>query len=963
MPITNVQLSNTFDQFRQTFNDAANTINSLTSGFSNSPVTANSFTANNLTSGRIAIVGANGLIQDDSGLTYNPTTDILTVIGGVTATNLTPGRIVIVGTSGFIQDDSGLTYNPTTDVLTSSGAIVSPNVTSTSLTSGRVALVGTSGTIQDDAGLTYNSTTDVLTVAGAIVSPNVTATNLTSGRVAIVGTSGIIQDDSGLTYNPTTDVLTLSGTTDSTSSGTGTLVVSGGVGVAKNLYVSGNTFITGNLTVLGSNSELSTTQINVNDSLIQLANNNTSDLVDIGVFGQYNSGAANLHSGLFRDSIDGVWKLFKSYNQEPTTKISTSANNFAYADLNVGILTTNSSITVSSGGTGANTFAANNVLLGNGTSALQVVAPGASGNVLTSDGTTWSSKSPSTGGTTASGSVTLTSASAGAQSITTTNYGQSVTLPNATTVTKGVVIFNIRNTGSYPLKIKDNSDNVYGFLYPQADAIVGLADNSTAAGVWTISNLEPIAPVVSRTLPSNLSLGGTPVSQPVILDSTRTLYVVGGTTASAVYAVVYDASTGTFGSVATVVASGTVPTAVAISSSSVLVVYAVTTTLTSVILSIAGTTITVNGTTYTAAASTITSYGASQVGYSPWVVCGSTYILRYLSGTQVTFRAFTVSGTAVTIGTAVAPTGATGTNFTTFPINTGGYSSFLAFYSNATSTIYIQLYTVSGVTITTAGSLGGATLPSDSPYTYRVIPHGSVAGRFWITYVTTAVLATVLYGVSGITEVLLGAVQPLTAFSYSAIDHVPITDLAVCGAKLVVASNIGNVVGYNIVTDNSGSISAGTAIVQSTLTLTTQPIRVVNNSTTATFAFATGTAVYASTIDASGSSPVQISLRSTGYVNSSFAPPVVRIFDSQVSNTNSVQQFSTNSAYYTVPSIAVIRSITFTNGGYHFPMFSYSAIVLGVSGLTSNRISSNNFYTIVTATTPNMLTLIECATV
>jgi microcompartment protein CcmK/EutM len=37
-------------------------------------------------------------------------------------------------------------------------------------------------------------------------------------------------------------------------------------------------------------------------------------------------------------------------------------------------------------------LAANNVLLGNGTSALQVVAPGTTGNVLTSDGTTWSSQ-------------------------------------------------------------------------------------------------------------------------------------------------------------------------------------------------------------------------------------------------------------------------------------------------------------------------------------------------------------------------------------------------------------------------------------------------------------------------------------------------------------------------------------------------------------------------------------------
>lgn len=46
---------------------------------------------------------------------------------------------------------------------------------------------------------------------------------------------------------------------------------------------------------------------------------------------------------------------------------------------------------VANGGTGATTLTANNVLLGNGTSALQVVAPGTSGNVLTSNGTTWQS--------------------------------------------------------------------------------------------------------------------------------------------------------------------------------------------------------------------------------------------------------------------------------------------------------------------------------------------------------------------------------------------------------------------------------------------------------------------------------------------------------------------------------------------------------------------------------------------
>jgi hypothetical protein len=50
-------------------------------------------------------------------------------------------------------------------------------------------------------------------------------------------------------------------------------------------------------------------------------------------------------------------------------------------------------LAVNSGGTGKDTLALNNVLLGNGTAAVKEVAPGASGNVLTSDGTTWVSGS------------------------------------------------------------------------------------------------------------------------------------------------------------------------------------------------------------------------------------------------------------------------------------------------------------------------------------------------------------------------------------------------------------------------------------------------------------------------------------------------------------------------------------------------------------------------------------------
>jgi len=54
----------------------------------------------------------------------------------------------------------------------------------------------------------------------------------------------------------------------------------------------------------------------------------------------------------------------------------------------------------SKGGTGATSLTANNVILGNGTSAVQFVAPSTTGNVLTSDGTIWVSQAPAPSGIT-----------------------------------------------------------------------------------------------------------------------------------------------------------------------------------------------------------------------------------------------------------------------------------------------------------------------------------------------------------------------------------------------------------------------------------------------------------------------------------------------------------------------------------------------------------------------------------
>ena len=62
-------------------------------------------------------------------------------------------------------------------------------------------------------------------------------------------------------------------------------------------------------------------------------------------------------------------------------------------------------VPVANGGTGQSTLTANAVLLGNGTSGVQAVEPSTSGNVLTSNGTSWVSSAFTGGLTGARGQV------------------------------------------------------------------------------------------------------------------------------------------------------------------------------------------------------------------------------------------------------------------------------------------------------------------------------------------------------------------------------------------------------------------------------------------------------------------------------------------------------------------------------------------------------------------------------
>jgi hypothetical protein len=70
-----------------------------------------------------------------------------------------------------------------------------------------------------------------------------------------------------------------------------------------------------------------------------------------------------------------------------------------------GTITLAGTLAVANGGTSLTTLTANNVILGNGTSSPLFVAPSTSGNVLTSNGTTWASTAPAASGITAGKSI------------------------------------------------------------------------------------------------------------------------------------------------------------------------------------------------------------------------------------------------------------------------------------------------------------------------------------------------------------------------------------------------------------------------------------------------------------------------------------------------------------------------------------------------------------------------------
>lgn len=384
----------------------------LTGGGTSGAVTLDIGAGNGITvtADAIAVDGANGI---------SVTADGVNVLAGAGIASNATGVHVVAGNTTLVSNATGVYVNAAALSI------------ATSQLTGDVALgSGTSGnyvaTITAGAGISGSSSGEGGAATIAVVANNGIVSN-TSGVFAkaangisvdaaginVIGGDGLVANSTGVHVgaangiNVTADAVGL--TTGSTLT-----VNSAGLHVNSALSIT-DLSLSGNLTVLGTLSTIDTTNLIVEDSLIELANGNgTTDILDIGIFGQYGATGTKF-TGLFRDATDGVYKLFTGSQTEPTTTVDTAAAGYTTATLQaflnsgglvsnatnvtltanstlaVGItantLTLSTPLAVGSGGLGLSTITAGAILVGNGAGAATILVANTNGKVLQSNGT------------------------------------------------------------------------------------------------------------------------------------------------------------------------------------------------------------------------------------------------------------------------------------------------------------------------------------------------------------------------------------------------------------------------------------------------------------------------------------------------------------------------------------------------------------------------------------------------
>jgi len=248
------------------------------------------------------------------------------------------------GTLSSTQISSkGIFANSIADAQITSTQIGSKAISANSIADGVI----TSTQLAPNA-ITANAVGDNSVALGTKTTGNYVAT--ISGTASEIEVSGSGSETASVTIGLPNDVtigndltitndVAINGTTGSTSTSSGALVVDGGVGIAENIFVggdariSGDTVIDGSLTVEGGVTYISSSTVNVDDSMIKLSANNSADSADSGVYAMYVDGATTKYAGYFRDSTDEIFKFYKESQSEPGTTVDTGATGYALAQV------------------------------------------------------------------------------------------------------------------------------------------------------------------------------------------------------------------------------------------------------------------------------------------------------------------------------------------------------------------------------------------------------------------------------------------------------------------------------------------------------------------------------------------------------------------------------------------------------------------------------------------------------
>jgi len=489
---------------------------------------------------------------------------------------------------------------------------------------------------------------------------------------------------------------------------------------------------------------------------------------------------------------------------------------------------------------------------------------------------------PGAGGTTGTGNITLTTASAGAMTVTPATPGLYVTLPVATTCREGSMLYSIYNAGDYDYGVKDSSGTQLGWVRPHTGAMIGLADNSTAAGVWAYYGLEKLGITASYGNPTAANVSS--YIKHIALDATRSCILFGGATC---YAIIYDASTQTWGTATSVRTSlgSNLFNGVKSATDQVLVCTCdATTGFEAVTLTIAGTAITVN----TGTKGTATLAGNIVGGELGQVIAVSTsWVVAYGRATSVSaIRAITISGTTPTIGSESAQ----GVTAATAP-NIYASGSIVRTVNCDASSVYCKPFTVSGSSLS-AGTAASTTATNNS---IRSFVDGN--GNLVCAY-NNSNLSAVIFKLTATTEaasavVLVSGIDPGAVVNYS--EFIQITadkTLFICRAAA------GATYWYaNILTGTSGTATAGTAITVATRGNMASFAALSVTGNYARIAAYSVNAFYQITFDCSGASPVQFKNVATAYSAASAGAP-------QFSNKYGVRSYTTLFAGTTGYSLA-----------------------------------------------------------